>query len=262
MNQPDCNEIQSLVRSFSLIKDCSQLPNGMLRFAVPFKYSDGSNIDLFFGQNGRLNWHLTDLGMTTGYLLDQHVKFWSTKKRTQYVSDVLCSLEIQREGGELFIEFDKVPPEAKDFTDAIVRLSQACIRIADLAIQQRFRTPATFADSVEEFVASNDLSYEPGVSLYGRHGTVKIDFEVVGRTTKSLVQAVASVNPTALHNEATDKFAKWHDLANYKPEFGFVTLYNSDTNTMRADDIARLGDISTVFGFPAEHEAIQATLAA
>ena len=85
MTTLNCASIQELIKNFSLVKECDVIDNGMTRLATPFQYPEGSNIDIFLSNTNTLfpELILTDLGQTTAYLLNLHLKHWTTKKRKQ-----------------------------------------------------------------------------------------------------------------------------------------------------------------------------------
>ena len=89
----DCTKLKELVSGFSLISDCDIVSDHSLRMATPFQYPDGSQIDLFAKPAGELfdEVELSDKGQTTAYLLDLHVKLWTTKKRNVMAWPVLCA---------------------------------------------------------------------------------------------------------------------------------------------------------------------------
>ena len=259
----NCQDLKQRVVGFSLVQNCDRIGNGMLRFETPFQYPDGSKIDLFIGNTGELfeDFVLTDLGQTMAYLLDLNLKPWTTKRRTQIVEDICRSLQVLQDGGQLCVKLNSKDDFRLD--EGIVRLAQACIRMADLAMTQRLRVGNYFQEEFEEFLSRTELPYEPGIELDGRYGRlVPVDFRVQGRRVGSLVLTLSTANPNAAHPVANEVFRKWHDLEPHKSRHQFVSLYDSTTDALRADDIARLKDVSVVFGFPAEEEQIQAALAA
>ena len=102
----DCGYLANVVRDFSLISDCDIVNDGSIRMSTPFQYPDGSRIDIFVKLSEDLlgtDATLSDKGQTTAYLLDLHVKPWTTKKRKQMVDDICASLGVRQMGGEFLI---------------------------------------------------------------------------------------------------------------------------------------------------------------
>jgi len=254
-------DILDWVRSFNLVSGCDKLESGMLRLETPFQHLDGSRIDLFVDMDLSQEVKLTDMGDTYAYLLDLHVKPWSSKRREKMVDDICDSLGVQRTQAELFV---RVPPgDTAAFNESLVRLAQACLRISDLAMTQQSRTMSAFRDEVEEFVASIEIPYEAGVQLPGRFGKpVEVDFQAQGRTARSLVLTLSTKNAVAAHGLSNEAFRKWYDLADHAEAFAFVTAYDSTTDVFREEDVRRLEDVSTAFAYPAQSDDMAALLEA
>lgn len=260
----NCEQLGQLIGGFSLVTHCDVVRNNALRIATPFRYPNGSQIDLFVQEQSdqRARYVLSDFGQTTEYLLDISVKPWSTKRRQQIISDICHILAIEQEGGQLQITLSE--DEMPLFPEALVRLAQACIRMSDLVNTQKLQPTRTFNDEFEEYIGSAiELPYEPNYTLRGIYNNeVKVDYFVTGRHVKSLVQTLATPNPVAAHAVANEMFRRWYDLGNHRTEFSFLSVYNSDTTVAKEDDLARLGDLSTVFAFPAQVDELEHALAA
>src|SRR6185436_20568793 len=114
----------------------------------------------------------------------------ATKKRKQIIDDVCSSLKIVQQAGVFYIKLTQ--NELSAISSAMVRLAQACIRIADLLFTQRIQNFAPFENEIEEFIASTELPYESEVEMIGKFGkVVKVDFTVSGRHVHSLVQTLS-----------------------------------------------------------------------
>lgn len=258
----DCTKLRNLVSGFSLISDCDIVGDHSVRMATPFQYPDGSLIDLFAKPTGELfdEVELSDKGQTTAYLLDLHVKLWTTKKRKQMVSDICHSLGVKQDGGQFLMRV----PEARlaELPMEMVRLAQACIRVTDIAFTQRFRSPVEFQEEFEEFVDSLDRPYEASVKLEGQFGKqVEFDFLVHGEKANSLVQTLSTSNQYAAHGLTNEVFRRWYDIAHQRALFQCVTIYDTNNNVFRDDDLARMATVSEVIGFPAEHDRLKLALA-
>jgi hypothetical protein len=259
----DCAQLGKIVQSFSLVRECDKIRNGMLRISTPFQYPDGSQVDVFLGSEEPLfpdKLVLTDLGQTTAYLLDLQVKPWATAKRKQIISDICSRLDVELRGGALTVSLVNAPTE---IPQAIVRLAQACIRIPDVAFTQRFRTASVLNEEFEEFLAQMELDYDGPVRLAGAfENEVEVEFQVRGRHVVSLIQTLSTANSNAAHGLSNEVFRKWYDLKAYTGANQFVTIYDTTNDVFRADDLNRLSTLSTVLGFPAEQQSIRMALAA
>lgn len=260
----NCDNLREFVKEFSIIHQCDVIKNGMLRMATSFQYPNGSSIDLFLGERGGdffNDFILTDLGQTTSYLLDLNIKTWTTKKRKQVLSDICQSLDVKQDEGELQIVIAN--DKFSDIPQAIIRLSQACIRLSDLVLTQRFKLATVFKDELEEFIENISLKYETSVIMPGQYGKdVSIDFQVSGRNIKSLIQTLSTANLAAAHSLGNEVFRKWYDISEHRLQYQFLTVYDTNNDVFRDDDIARLGSVSTVLGFPAHQEELNYAIAA
>jgi hypothetical protein len=261
----DCDYLANIVSGFSLISDCDIVKDGSIRMSTPFQYPDGSRIDIFVILSNDLlptQAILSDKGQTTAYLLDLHVKPWTTKKRKQMVDDICASLGVSHVGGEFLV--NSSVERSSEWPSAMVRLAQACLRVADLAFTQRLRSPDAFQEEFEEFVSSLDRPYEPRVKLIGQFDKeVEIDFSIRGQTINSLVQTLGTSNQYAAHGLTTEAFRRWYDLQPiHQNSYQFVTIFDTGNNVFRDDDVARLGQLSQVIGFPAESDKLKVMLSA
>jgi hypothetical protein len=256
METLDCTTLKQTVAKFSLVRSCDVVSDGAFRIATPFIYPNGSRIDVFLKPTNDLykSYILSDYGQTSQYLYEMGFNLTATKKRRQIIDDICKGLGVKYKSG--FFELDFGAVDLDSLSDYIVHLSQACIRVADLSFTQRLQSYATFESEVEEFIALTELEYdtEP-IDLIGIHDNpVKVDFRVKGHKVSSLIQTWSTRNISVSHITSTDIFAKWYDLQNYRSVYQFITVYDDTHSSFRAEDLARLDDYSTVFGFPQQRE--------
>ena len=172
--------IADFITSACLVEDYDTVRDGSFRLATPFRYPDGSHIDVFLKDGGTVfdGFELSDKGQTVAYL-DLHVNPWSSQRCKQTMSGICTTLGVEQEGGVFRIRLPK--EEMNDLPDAILRLGQACIRIADLSYTQRLRAPVALSEDFEEFVSGLDRPYQTGVKVSGQFGKeVEFDFSVEG----------------------------------------------------------------------------------
>lgn len=250
-----CENLQTYVERFSLISECDTIRNGAVRFSTPFTYPDGSFIDLFLTRYEGLfdRYSLSDYGQTYHYLYDMGFKVWSTKHRRQLLTDIISALDVKYLENTFLIphiELDNL----KDLPDYIVRLSQACIRIADLSFMHRSFPLHTFEAEIEEVIASTEVPYETDIELPGRFSDmpIKIDFRVQSKTVPSLVQTLSSKDAYAFHALSNEVFVKWDALRPHKQNYQFVTIFDETSPRNRPDDFGRLYELSTTFAFPSQ----------
>ena len=258
-----CDQLQSLATQISLVTACDAVRDGSLRLATPFRYPDGSQIDLFLqaGDNLLGEMELSDKGQTMAYLLDLHVKPWTSQKRKQTLADICSSLGVEQEGGCFRIRLDA--SQRTLFADAMVRLSQVCLRAADLAYTQRLRSPGAINEDFEEFLSVLDRPYQPDLIIPGRHGKpVAFDFLVEGRMARSLVKILSTGNPAAAHTLSTEAFTRWYDIEPVRHEYQCLTVYDSTNGVFFFFFLRRLEHLSAVLAYPAETDRLRYTLAA
>jgi len=260
----DCDNLKEFVQSFSLVNNCDRINNGALRIATPFNYPNGSQIDLFLEVSSDMfnDYILSDYGMTANYLLDMQIKPWAAKKRRLLIDDICSVLGVAYSAGKLQIHIDQ--KDLSDLPHAMVRLAQACIRVADLSFTQRLQIIGTFQEEVEEFISENNFSYEPDITLLGEYDReIKVDFRVQGKSITSLIQTLSTPSVTNAHTRSLEVFSRWYDLLRiYRPTNQFITLFDTTNNIFRRDDLGRLGDVSLLLGYPEEQKVLQEVLAA
>lgn len=258
-----CAELQQLVTAFSLVKNCDTV-DGMLRISLPFQYPNGSNVDVFVKNGDGQSITISDMGMTVLYLLDLHIKPWTTKKRKQVVAHVCRSLGVVQVDGEFQVSLPLKQVQGQ-IVDSMVRLAQACIRVSDLSFSTRFtRAAGEFRDNFEEFIESSEIPCEPDVPLLGRFGdSVNVDYRINGKSTVSLVKTLSSNYPSAAHNLVNEVFRSWFDLEPYGRDNQFITIFDDTRPAIfRESDLSRLRTMSQVMAFPSQSDELRLALAA
>jgi hypothetical protein len=264
-----CDDLKKLLTEVSLMRDCDILSDGTVRISTPFQYPNGTFIDVFL-QDGRTlpetkkalqrEYLLSDCGQTATYLLDLHIKSWATQKRRKLVSDVCEALEVQERRGELMVDIE--PGQLDSLGEVVIRLAQACIRVADLSLTQRFPITGVFRDEVEEFIDQANLNYEPDFVLPGRFNReVAVDFRVVGQRT-SLLKTISPATPESAHQQMNEALSKWMSLSNYRPKNQLLTVIEDKKgNIYRDDDLLKVAELCDgVILFPSERLRLREAL--
>jgi hypothetical protein len=251
-------DIKELMKDFSMIERCDIIKNGWIRFSTPFLYPDGSHIDLFLGQKDgfQKEYILSDQGQTISYLSDLHINPLKTQKKKEVLSDICESLNITHDNGELLIRIpsDKIQVS---FANATTRLVQACIRVSDFSLNQRFPTTTSFKEDVEEFISKIDIPYEPDYKVLGRFGKeVFVDFKTTTSKRNDLILILSTSNSVSAHQVANEAFRKWFDISDKRSAYEFITVYNSDNNFFKEDDLDRIKEFSSLISFPAEIQSL------
>lgn len=241
--------IEQLADKLCMVRAKDVVPKGHLRLETKFLYPDRSSVDVFVV---KATTQLSDLGQTTSWLADLQIRPWQSKKRQRFLEDALYVLGVQRSGGALETSFE---PTHESLEDAVIRLGQACVRVADLSFTRRSSFQASVTDEVEELIADAELEYQPNVSLPGRRGNaVVVDFLVEGRRRKSAVLTLAAQATTTAHSLANEVFRKHYDLAERGEQR--VTVFDDRIDVYRPEDLDRLRDVCEVVPFSARQDVV------
>jgi hypothetical protein len=239
----DLQEIESRLAGNSLVRKVDLLESGHARIQTAFLYPEGSYVDLFLIEVAPLlrAYRLSDLGQTLDWLLDVQVRPWLSRKRQAFVADALRTCAVSQQGGSLEI----VLPSLDELPSGIVRVGQACVKVADLIYTRRSTVPAPIVEEVEEILADTELSYEADTELEGRFGNrVRVDFLVHGSHMTSAVIAWSNPSSSQAHVQANEVFRRWYDLKVPGRSEQRVTVWDDRFDAYRADDLDRIRDVS------------------
>ena len=254
----DCQTAHSLISSSIIIEDCTTLPNGLLRLQTTFEYPGHEHIDVYVRSQASSDAELilTDGGMTVGQLLGFGLDLDGTERRRQFVRGVCQQFGIRREGGQ----FTLLVPTPTDlyFGRMVIRLAQACSRIADLIVTFQSRLNSTFADDLEEGLAALPLRVYSSVPLIASTGKeIKVDYVIETTRLPAAVFGVSAKSQGSATNRINSTFRKWWELMPRKESYQFVTLLDSRLNYWSERDRDILSDVSEVFEYPAEADALR-----
>ena len=241
----ELQEVTRRTEGHALVRDVGVLPRGHVRLETGFLYPDGSSVDVFLVEVSPLlrTLKLSDLGQTTSWLLDVQVKPWLSKKRQRFIEDALRIYGVDQVGGAL-----ELPLASLDgLVEGVVKLGQACVRVADLTYTRRSALQTGVSEELEEFLSDADLPYEPNQELVGRHDAhVVVDFLVRGASVTSALLTLASGNASQAHVTANELFKRWYDLSVPERHEQRVTVFDDRYNVYRDEDLVRLADLSDV----------------
>lgn len=243
------DEVRRELACYPLVRDLDRVASGAVRVETCFVYPDGASVDVFVGHRPNLGpeeappYSVTDGGQTIAWLLDVQVKPWLSKKRQAFVDDALRLYGVRQEGAVLACDLAGL----SGLSDAVVRLGQACVRVADLNYTRRASLQTVFHEEVEEILADGDVPYEPNVELEGRFGNVvRVDFLAAGRRSRSAVLGLSSGNRSQAHVQAVEIFKRWYDLDVPERDEQRVTVWDDRQDVYRDDDLQRLEQISAM----------------
>lgn len=241
-------QVLSHVQSPTITAEPEEMASGLLRIETALSYPDGSRVDVFLRQEMTLlpeeQLVLTDAGETMAWLLHIPIKPWLSAKRREFLDDILRTLRVRQSGAELVCSVS----DPSRLGEEVLRLGQACVRMADLIFTKRAALAVGFIEEVEEVVADCDLPYEAGAELLGRYGSpVRVDFLVTGASRSTAVLALSAQVASSARASAHGAFCKWHDLDIPERSEQRVTVYDDrQEGVYRPDDLERLAEKSVL----------------
>lgn len=243
----ELKEATAILNHNALIESVDTVQRGHLRIASAFRYPDGSTVDLFIANQrdllsgvGPLT--LTDFGNTFLWLDQRDIRPLKSARRKRLTEDVLETYGVTHNRGALSCTVDK-----KDLLPGIIRLGQACIRVADLTFTQRVAAQGSFAEEVESLIDDTGLDYEPNAKLIGRDDViVPVDFLIRAPRMETAVFTLPAESsyPSAAKTRANEVFARCYDLRDWQ---GHRVAALDDRRVLyREDDLGRIRDVATV----------------
>jgi hypothetical protein len=242
------------------VSDCDVVQNGALRMSTPFSYPNGDQIDVFLETSNDLFQAMTvsDYGQTSLYLKSARVEIDSPAKKHEIANLILSQLNVRWKNGDLYVDLSTTD----ELSDAIFRLSQACLRIADFACHHRLKADNPFRYEIERFFASSGLRYLPDQKARGRYkNDVPVDFEAFGRENNSYVCVLPSLTSQNVHTTSNEIFRKWYDIAAVT-DHNLITIYSDKIEKIRPADKQRLLEFSKLISYPSGADFLKSTLAA
>ncbi len=242
----DVTEIRASVDGHGVVRSVDKLPRGHVRIETELSYPDGSYVDVFVkAPLTETDVRLSDLGQTTTWLLDLAVRPWQSKTRQRLLEDAIQLYEAEQVGGAI----ELVVPSRAALVKGVIRLAQACVRVADLYYTRRMSYAVSATDELEEFLSDADLSYKPNAELNGMFAPVKVDFLVAGERKNSALLMWSSANNSQAHQLGNEIFRKWYDLNIPARTEQRVTVFDDRYDTYRKEDFARVRSISDLVAF-------------
>lgn len=234
---------ESIADEIGLLFTCAQV-NQYIRVRTPFLYPDGDVIDVFLSEkNGVVN--LTDAGETLRWLRMQTASVRRSKKQNALINDVCTTHNVELFKGMLTV---RVEP-GSDLGSAVMRLSQAMLRVSDLWFTLRNQAFESIADEVEEFLLDERIPYDRGEKFIGRSTRQwTVDFHTRHPNRSAFVSVLSTANSSAAQNLTNAALARWIDLSNYQVSQGirFISLFDDTTDIWQEHNFKMLEDVSEV----------------
>ena len=256
----DCSQIKKHVSNLPLVRFCDQVRSGAFRMSTPFSYPNGDNIDLFLENRGDIfeNFLLSDYGMTSVYLSHFQVQTDSSRKRAELIEDIASGLGVSVKNGMLQVIVEGA--ENPDFSDAILRLSQACVKVSDLAYHARRAADLSFKQDIGNLLTKEDFPFKPDEKVPGIYGRdVKVDFLVVSKVLSYLL-IVANRNESSLHSRSNEVFIKWDSVERTQNANLITVVKEPSLKMMRSDDKQRIERYSQLLVYPEKQRELVSIL--
>lgn len=242
----ELREATAILDHNALIESVDAVPKGHLRIASAFRYPDGSTVDLFIANQrdllsgiGPLT--LTDFDNTFLWLDQLDIRPLKSARRKRLTEDVLETYGITHNRGALSCTVNK-----EDLLPGIIRLGQACIRVADLTFTQRIAAQGSFAEEVESLIDDTGLDYESNAKLAGR-GNVIVPVDFLIRTphmeTAVFTLPAESSSTYVAKQRANEVFARCYDLRDWQGQR--IAALDDRRPLYREDDIGRIREMGT-----------------
>lgn len=228
-----------------------------VKVRTPFLYPDGDIVDLFLRYQGT-EVALTDLGESMRWLRTQSVSMKKSPKQKLMISDVCMTLGVEFNRGMIVLKMSSTDKLA----DAILRLGQAAIRIADIYFTMRTRSSLSVTDEVEDFLSERSIPFQRGVSVTGSSGKDwNIDFAVGPPGRVSLVQILSTGSRAAAKGVIAHVFTSFTDIgaANDDGSRRRISVFDDTSDIWESGDyslVERASDAVARWSKPDELEAI------
>lgn len=237
---------QAIRAELGALFECEQLDK-YTRIRTPFLYPDGDLVDLYWqpqGTDGASTGLLSDFGETLRWLRVQTAAVRRSPKQDQLIDDVCRTHGVERVQGELLVRVGLGCP----MHDAVAKLSQAAMRVADVSFTSRSRSVASVADDVAEFLSARGIKYERGQRQQGRSGKIWTpDFHTVTPVRSSLMFVLATGNRSRATALVEHAVTAWYDLSHLHSTttgLGFVTLFDDSVDVWTEEHQRLVGDLS------------------
>lgn len=223
---------------------CSEV-NEYVRIRTPFLFPDGDVIDIFVKQKeGLIN--LTDLGETVRWLRMQSTSQRRSPKQRKLIEDICLNHGIEFFKGMLVLRVR----HGDDVPSSVMRLAQACMRVADIWFTFRTRAVETITDEITDFLSEKAVPFERSERLPGRSGQVwRPDFHTRTPKQSSLIYVLSTGSKVAARGISEHVLAAWYDLSHYAagPErLKFISLFDDTVDVWTDKELKLVSDLSDI----------------
>ncbi len=240
--------------------ECFPAPIQGVQIRTPFKLPDGDIVDVFVVERGD-EFVVTDFGVALGWLRTQSIRGRLTPRQRYLLDDICATLNIAVERGQLTLRV----ADQKDISEAVQRIAQAVVRVADLWFTFRTQGWETVSDEIDEWLQGREISFERRTQSTGHSGRKwTVDYRTTHPTHTSLVFLLATGARGAVHRITDRVFTGCSDLVALRSDgtsTNLVSLFDDTIDVWRAEDFALLENVSKIarWSSPEEFEEILKT---
>lgn len=223
---------------------CSPAPKEGIRVRTPFMYPDGGIIDVFVIER-ETHVEVTDFGEAIGWLRMQSFSGQLSPKQRRFIEDICLTLGVELFRGQLIQKTDQAHT-----AEAVFRVAQAALRVADLWFTLRSRPVETIAEEVSDWLTERHIPFDRSVQFTGRSGQIwTIDYQTRVADRTSLVFLLAT-GSRAVARRITDRVvAGCYDLNHLKivhPHLQFVSLFDDRTDVWEEENFRQVQELSII----------------
>ncbi|MFQ3639918.1 MAG: DUF1828 domain-containing protein [Chloracidobacterium sp.] len=235
----------ALQADWSSLFECSPAPKeGVLRVRTPFMYPDGGVIDVFvLPRDG--GFEVTDFGEALGWLRMQSVRGHLSAKQYRLVQDICLTLGVEFFHGQIMLRCEK-----NTVSQAVVRVGQSALRLADLWFTLRRRAVETVSDEVGDWLQEKVIPFEREVRHVGRSGrSWTVDYQTRTAQRTCLVFVLSTGSRAAARRVTEHVVTGLYDLSHLRvvqPALSFVSLFDDTEDVWQEEDFRLVEGLSTI----------------
>ncbi|WP_353932961.1 DUF1828 domain-containing protein [Okeanomitos corallinicola TIOX110] len=236
------NICEKINQSIGGLFACSPV-NEFIQISTPFILPDGSVIDLFLKEKEE-SYVLTDLGETFGWLYLQTAAYSLSRNQEIIIKDIVITHGVEQFNGMLITRLKK----DDNLADAVLRLSQAIIRIADTNSKLKVPTFEPITEEVTEFLNKKNLTVERDKKFIGMSGTTRtVDFCVHRPHGITLINTLSTPLRRTASIRVDKVFTTWSEISYLKDsKYNFISLVDDSINLWTKNNITLLNRVSDV----------------
>lgn len=221
---------------------CSPV-NEFVQISTPFILPDGSVIDLFLKEKEE-SYVLTNLGETFGWLYLQTAAYSLSKNQEIIIKDIVITHGVEQFDGMLITRLKK----DDNLADAILRLSQAIIRVADTNTKLKVPSFEPITEEVTEFLNKKKLNVERNKKFTGMSGTARsVDFCAHRPHGTTLINTLSTPALRTARMRVDKVFTTWSEISYLKEsKYNFISLIDDSKNLWNENNITLLNRVSNV----------------